>query len=1074
MCLLAGGLLMAQFANAGEWATFRGDVQRSGISKETLTLPLRQSWTHVPAQEPIPAWPEAAKTNYAILYGPLQSALTFDHAFHAVANDDSVYFGSSSEDAVFCLDAATGAERWRFVTEGPVRLPPALYQGTLFAGSDDGHLYALDARTGELKWKYRAGDKDKRLPGNGRVISLWPVRGGIVADAGKVYFTAGLFPDRGVFLCAVKADTGAQIFKQAIEFTSQGTMLASPTELFLSSGRGAFWGCDRNEGKALTHYGKMDPWKTNLVGGSFAVLADGVLATGPSEDGQFHWFNPGTKTAIAREHGDSVIVQADTIYLLGNGKLSAVNRGIYLGKVKSEKSATKWSVGAAQVNLMIMVGDKLIAAGPGKIAAYASKDGKELWSAKVDGVVEGLAFCANRLMASLANGQTVCFQASASAAAKAGRPAFVAPSFPENASLARAAEEAIKLAGTTKGYCLVLQAGSGQLACEIAKRSEFRVVCQEENAAKVQALREVLLKAGLYGNRIEVHQGTAAALPYPKNFANLIVSEGTLTDGDNLPSAEQVLRVLRPYGGTVAMMAKAGSKAEKDLAAWGASLPDWKLSNANGLACGTARKGRPPGTGEWSHFYADPGNTASTADEIRPGAMDVQWFGRPGPADMVDRHKKGPAPLFKNGRLFVPGFNYVAALDAYNGFMLWEKHIPNSVRVAAFKDCSSVVATDSQLLVAAGDSCLVFDAQTGAETRKIVAPGAPSPKAWGYLACVNDQIIGSVAKLGGSLRAMGKPEDLIVWKSNQPVVCSFSVFAVSPTTGKTAWQYEAKKGTIINPTMVIGDGRLYFVESRNSQTLASADGRVTLKELTGSGAQIVALDLKTGAPVWTKETDLSMMQQIIYASYAKETLLITGSRHASVSPEETKDRPKPTQLTRVRYELRAFQGGTGQPKWQATARPNYDEILTDSHGEQVQHPAIVGGVVYGPAFAYYLSTGKPYEGWKWEKSHKCATLSASTYCAFSRFTEEKLPYVFDLKTGVKTPLSIASRPSCWINTIPVGGMILIPEGSAGCTCEYPIQTSLALAPAETPLAGVVTEHKDAPPPKSSKKKKKAK
>jgi hypothetical protein len=114
----------------------------------------------------------------------------------------------------------------------------------------------------------------------------------------------------------------------------------------------------------------------------------------------------------------------------------------------------------------------------------------------------------------------------------------------------------------------------------------------------------------------------------------------------------------------------------------------------------------------------------------------------------------------------------------------------------------------------------------------------------------------------------------------------------------------------------------------------------------------------------------------------------------------------------------------------------------------VQHPAIVGDVVLGPDFACHLSTGEPYAGPRWEKSHKCATLSTSRYCAFSRFSEEKLPYLFDLRDGTRMPLARATRPGCWINMIPAGGLLLIPEASAGCTCPYPFQTSVALIPAE--------------------------
>lgn len=1046
-CLLCSGLLLAPLAGAGDWTTFRGDAQRSGVSAESLKLPLTPVWNYQPAQTPVPAWPEPALTNYAIQYGPLRQTLTFDHAFHVVADADAVYFGSSSEDALYCLEAATGVVRWRFVTEGPVRLAPVLHRGSLLAGSDDGYLYALDARTGKLRWKYRAGDRDQRLPGNGRMISLWPVRGGLVADAGLVYFTAGLFPEHGVYLCALKVANGRQVFRRPLDFTAQGTMLASADQLFVATGRTAFWGCDRKYGFPLVRYGTSDPWKTNLVGGTLALLVDGVLATGPSEDGQFHWFNPWHKSPILRIQGDSMIALSDTVYLLGKGRLSAVNRTNYLNGQRSlQRSQPLWSVATGSTATMILVGDKVVIGGAGEITVYDTKNGSKLWTALVDGKVEGLAFSNGRLYASLANGQTHCFQ---TGRATPSARNVIAPRtdhpYPENPLLTQAAETAIHDAGVTKGYCLVLQAGTGQLAYEIARRSEFRIICHEENPAKIDAMRTALLSAGLYGSRIEVHQGPAKTLPYPKGFANLIVSEGALTDATTLPPAGQVLRVLRPYGGTVDLMVRPGTKLDRQLTKWGQSLPEWHVSTG-GLTHGLARRGRPPGSGEWSHFYADPGNTACSGDEIRPGPMQPQWFGRPGPADMVDRHKKGPAPLFMNGRLFVPGYDYVAAVDAYNGFILWEKRIPNSVRVAAFKDSSSIAATDTDLLVAAGDTCLVLDAQTGTIRMRIPAAGAPGAKAWGYLATMDGLIIGSTTKPDGSLRGLGKIEDQIIWRNDQPVVCSTSVFAVSRSTGRPLWEYPARRGAIINPTLTIGDGRIYFIESDNGRTLESKDGRLSITNLVSQGAHLVALNLETGIVVWTKEVDLGLLQHVLFMSYAKETLLISGSRYANVAPEETKDREKPQQLKRVRYELFAFDARTGGRKWQATGIPSYDHVLTGSHGEQVQHPAIVDEVVYGPGFAFNLLTGQPYEGWKWEKSQKCATLSTSRYCAFSRFTLAKLPYVFDLSSGTRTPLSTATRPGCWINTIPAGGLVLIPEGSAGCTCEYAFQTSLALSP----------------------------
>jgi hypothetical protein len=50
--------------------------------------------------------------------------------------------------------------------------------------------------------------------------------------------------------------------------------------------------------------------------------------------------------------------------------------------------------------------------------------------------------------------------------------------------------------------------------------------------------------------------------------------------------------------------------------------------------------------------------------------------------------------------------------------------------------------------------------------------------------------------------------------------------------------------------------------------------------------------------------------------------------------------------------------------------------------------------------------------------------------------------------GGPTRLTDVTRPGCWINIIPAGGLVLIPEASSGCTCGFSIQTSMAFIPEE--------------------------
>ena len=50
--------------------------------------------------------------------------------------------------------------------------------------------------------------EDTRLLVNGRLSSRWPVRGGPVVHQGKVFFGAGIWPEEGVYVIALDAETG--------------------------------------------------------------------------------------------------------------------------------------------------------------------------------------------------------------------------------------------------------------------------------------------------------------------------------------------------------------------------------------------------------------------------------------------------------------------------------------------------------------------------------------------------------------------------------------------------------------------------------------------------------------------------------------------------------------------------------------------------------------------------------------------------------------------------------------------------------------------------------------------------
>lgn len=94
--------------SAADWPTYRHDNRRSGITIEPLQLPLELAWTYTSPTPPQTAWSGPAKwDSYANIRG-LVLMRNFDPAFFVTAVGDSVYFGSSVDDAVHYLDAGNG------------------------------------------------------------------------------------------------------------------------------------------------------------------------------------------------------------------------------------------------------------------------------------------------------------------------------------------------------------------------------------------------------------------------------------------------------------------------------------------------------------------------------------------------------------------------------------------------------------------------------------------------------------------------------------------------------------------------------------------------------------------------------------------------------------------------------------------------------------------------------------------------------------------------------------------------------------------------------------------------------
>jgi outer membrane protein assembly factor BamB len=168
-------------AAADDWPVYRGDNQRTCSTRIDVSKPLASRWTYKPAAACEPTAPVTA--------GGL------------------VFFGDHG-GTVRALDAPTGRLQWEAYTGSAIFFPPAFWNDRLYVGSSDGRVYAFEAVTGRQLWNYRLAPQERWIPVFGRLMSTWPVAGGIVVDQGTVYAAAGIAHFDGTYVIALDAVTG--------------------------------------------------------------------------------------------------------------------------------------------------------------------------------------------------------------------------------------------------------------------------------------------------------------------------------------------------------------------------------------------------------------------------------------------------------------------------------------------------------------------------------------------------------------------------------------------------------------------------------------------------------------------------------------------------------------------------------------------------------------------------------------------------------------------------------------------------------------------------------------------------
>ena len=578
---LLGLFSFTSLVGAQDWPTWRHDAGRTNISSQKIPAPLHLQWKR-----------ELPKVTPAFR----NSRLQFDQGYEPIIQGDTMYVALPHIDAVGAYAVETGNEKWRFYTAGPVRMAPVAWRGKLYFGSDDGHLYCLNASDGALQWKFRAVPSGRKILGNGRLISVWPVRGGPVLADETIYFAAGVWPMEGVFVYALDAQSGQvkwvndrcgtlygkqpHVGAEALGGLSpQGYLLVNGDELLVPCGAAQPATFDRHSGELL----------------NFTLPSEGTVPGG--------WFMR-MDPQLARD--------------IRRGKIefdSVVNRDQHEGGLRTGKGVAG---SRTQVTLA------------GTVLNYAEGVNG------VEGDIHSIVAANSRLFVTTLEGTIHCF--GDTQVSPTFHPAQPAPKPDVDKALASNIAHLRTLTPVRDGYTLVLGTRDGRMAEQLAAETDFHVIALAPVESDAEAIRRRLFDPAAPASRLSIMSGRLEEVAFPQYLADLIVAEDWNATQLNT-GADFLLTLyerLKPYGGIACLTVE--QTRDKEILAWlrSAGHSEARIERHGDLLL-IRRAGALPGAVNYTNDWDAP-------DSRVRAPLGILWFD-----DSLSRFKRAPQPTIVGG-----------------------------------------------------------------------------------------------------------------------------------------------------------------------------------------------------------------------------------------------------------------------------------------------------------------------------------------------------------------------------------------------------------------------------------------